>query len=189
LAPLFIVYFTAMRFGKLTMFLILQGLILLVLAVHLGRWLFSDTVEGQVTTPYSATMMTVHYTVDGIGYADTYMRNGYPLTPKTVGVRYLTYNPSISRIDSFMGIGAEALGWWFVISLGLFSLLLTDNTVFSKGTIFQLHRRFPWISMDEYFPIKSRWFYRGGQGEYGAGKSPDKGANPRKQQLPDHTNM
>lgn len=149
-----------MRFGKRTMFVILQGLALLILLLHLGRWLFSDTVEGRVTTPYSATVMTVHYTVEGVEYVDTYMRNGYPLTPRTVEIRYLTYKPSTSRINTFMGIGAEPLAWWLVISVALATLLLTDNTVFSKGTTFRLHKRFPWISMDEYFPIKSRWFYR-----------------------------
>lgn len=142
------------------MFFALQGIMLLVLLLHLGRWLFSDTVEGRVTTPYSATVMTAHYTVDGITYTETYMRNGFPLTPRTVTVRYLTYNPKVSRINSFMGILAEPLAWWLVLSMVVGALLLTNNTVFSKGTTFQLHKRFPWITMDEYFPIKSRWFFR-----------------------------
>jgi hypothetical protein len=149
-----------MRFGKLTMFFILQGIILLVLMVHLGRWLFSDTTEGVVTLPYSATVMTVQYTVDGVPYTDTYMRNGYEFTPRTVPIRYLTYNPAKSRVNSFMGILAEPLAWWLFFSLGIGALLLIDNSVFSKGTTFQLHKRFPWISMDEYFPVKSRWFSR-----------------------------
>lgn len=145
------------------MFFALQGIMLLVLLLHLGRWVFSDTVEARVTTPYSATVMTAHYTVEGVMYSDTYMRNGFPLTPRTVTVRYLTYNPSVSRINSFMGILAEPLAWWLVLTTVVGALLLTNNTVFSKGTTFQLHKRFPWISMDEYFPIKSRWFHRRGR--------------------------
>jgi hypothetical protein len=149
-----------MRFGKLTMFFILQGIILMVLLVHLGRWLFSDTTTGRVTLPYSATVMTAHYEVDGVTYSDTYMRNGFELTPRTVEIRYLTYNPAKSRVISFMGILAEPLAWWLFFSLAIGALLLIDNSVFSKGTTFQLHKRFPWISMDEYFPVKSRWFSR-----------------------------
>ena len=157
-----------MRFGKRTMFFALQGIMLFILLLHLGRWGFSDTVEARVTTPYSVTVMTAHYTVDGVTYTDTYMRNGFPLTPRTVTVRYLTYNPSVSRIDSFMGILAEPLAWWLVLSSVLALLFLTNNTVFSKGTQFQLHKRFPWISMDEYFPIKSRWFHGDGKGRTSA---------------------
>jgi len=148
-----------MRFSKLAMFLTLQGIILLVLAAHLGRWLFSDTTEGAVTLPYSVTMMTVQYSVHGRSYSETYMRNGYEFTARTVPVRYLTYNPAKSRVNSFMGILAEPLAWWLFLSLGLGALLLIDNSVFSKGTRFQVHKRFPWITMDEYFPIKGRWFY------------------------------
>jgi hypothetical protein len=173
-----------MRFGKKTMFAILQGLILLVLLIHLGRWLFSSVVEGRVTTPYSATVMTVHYAVNGVEYVDTYMRNGYPLTPKTVEIRYLTYNPAKSRINTFMGIAAEPLAWWLVISVGMAALLLTDNTVFTKGTTFQLHKHFPWLSMDEYFPVKKRWFYRDAEKEYGTAKPPSPKKEVQKHRLP-----
>lgn len=166
-------YLTAMRFGKLTMYLILQGLMLLVLLLHLGRWVFSDTAQAQIIPPYSASTIKAQYTVEGVRYTGTYMRNEYPLMEKTITIRYLAYNPSKSRVNSFIGIAMESLAWWFVLTLGISALLLTNNPVFSKGTTFQLHQRFPWISMDEYFPIKSRWFYRG-EG-YGYGEQPPKG--------------
>lgn len=174
-----------MRFGKRTMFAILQGLMLLILLLHLGRWLFSGVVEGRVTTPYSATVMTVHYTVEGLPYTGTYMRNGFPLALRTAEIRYLTYNPSTSRINTFMGIAAEPLAWWWVITICVAALLLTDNAVFSKGTTFQLHRRFPWISMDEYFPIKSRWFYRDAGDGNRPGTPPPKNSAHEKYRLPD----
>lgn len=163
-----------MRFGKLTMYLILQDLMLLFLLLHLGRWVFSHTARAQVVPPYSATVMKAQYTVDGVRYTGSYMRNGYPLMEKTVPIRYLAYHPSTSRVNSFIGIAEESLAWWLVLTLGISALLLTNNAVFSKGTTFQLHRRFPWISMDEYFPIKSRWFYRragSGSGQQGPNRN------------------
>lgn len=173
-----------MRFGKRTMFFFLQGVLLLVLLLHLGRWLFSDTVEGHLVRPYSPTVMTAQYTVDGVEYTGTYMRNEYPLSEKTVSIRYLVYNPAKSRINNFISIAGEPLAWWMMLSMGMAALLLTDNTVFSKGTTFQLHKRFPWISMDEYFPIKSRWFHR----EAGEGYRPrtpqNSSGSPTQQQLP-----
>lgn len=177
-----------MRFGKRTMYFILQGIMLLILLLHLGRWVLSGVVTGRVTTPYSATMMTVYYTVDGVEYANDYMRNGHPDGSKTAEVRYLTYNPAKSRINTFMGIAAEPLAWWFFISLGVSALLLTNNAVFSKGTQFQLHKRFPWISMDEYFPIKSRWFHRDYRNSYNRGTPPPKSKDPGKQRLSERGN-
>lgn len=174
-----------MRFGKRTMFFILQGILLLILLLHLGRWVFSGVVTGRVTTPYSATVMTVHYTVNSVEYVDTYMRNGYPLTPRNVEIRYLTYRPSTSRINTFMGIAAEPLAWWLMITVGMAALLLTNNTVFSKGTTFYLHKRFPWISMDEYFPIKNRWFHGDYRNNYNWGTPPPKAKDPGKQRLSD----
>lgn len=58
-----------------------------------------------------------------------------------------------------MGIAAEPLAWWLVFLLASAMLLLTHNTVFSRGTIFQIQKKFPWLSMDEYFPEDARWWY------------------------------
>lgn len=52
-----------------------------------------------------------------------------------------------------MGIFAEPLAWWLVFLIASAMLLLTNNAVFSKGTIFILQKKFPWISMEEFFPI------------------------------------
>jgi hypothetical protein len=37
-------------------------------------------------------------------------------------------------------------------------LLLMPNAVFSRGTVFQLQKKFPWILMDEYFPEPRSWY-------------------------------
>jgi hypothetical protein len=76
-----------------------------------------------------------------------------------VQVRYLKFHPQTSRVNSFMGIWAEPLGWWGVFLLASAMLLLTQNAVFSKGTIFQLHKKFPWISMEEYFPFPNGTYF------------------------------
>ncbi len=59
-----------------------------------------------------------------------------------------------------MGLYAEPLGWWLVFLLASSMLLLMPNTVFSKGTKFQLQKSFPWISMDEYFPAPGNRSYK-----------------------------
>ena len=49
---------------------------------------------------------------------------------------------------------------WLVFLIASSMLLLMTNTVFSKGTMFQLHKKFPWISMDEYFPQPGGWYHQ-----------------------------
>jgi hypothetical protein len=143
-----------MRFGKLRMFFILNGIIAIILFVHLGRWLFSETTTGNIILPLSPNTITATYYVDGHVYTGTFLRNEIPYAATAVKIRYLHRDPSTSRIDSFYGIYAESLGWWLVLLISFSIILLTNNMIFSKGTVFEIHKRFPWISMEEYFPVR-----------------------------------
>lgn len=148
-----------MRFGKIKMFLLLNGLIAVCLIFYFMPWLFSRVTEGKIITPYETTTLHVSYTANGKTYYDSYMRNGIMFSQRTVAVRYLIFHPQTSRINSFMGMWAEPLAWWSVFLVASAMLLLTHNGVFSKGTIFQVHKKFPWISMEEYFPLYRSWYW------------------------------
>ena len=148
-----------MQFGKTKMFLLLNGLISLFLLFYFAPWLFSKVITAKIVTPYEANTIHVEYLVDGKNYFDDHLRNGIEFSQRFVSLRYLTFHPQTSRINSFMGIWAEPLAWSSVFLVASAMLLLTHNTVFSKGTIFILHKKFPWISMDEFFPLSDRWLY------------------------------
>jgi hypothetical protein len=149
-----------MRFGKVKMFLLLNGLAVLILFFYFGPWLFSRTTAATIVTPYEANKIHVAYTVNGRVYYDSHMRNGIEFSQRIVSLRYLSFHPQTSRINSFMGMWAEPLAWWGVFLLASAMLLLTHNGVFSKGTIFQLQKKIPWVSMEEYFPVHNAWYYR-----------------------------
>ncbi|HEX2608189.1 MAG TPA: hypothetical protein VHK91_12455 [Flavisolibacter sp.] len=152
-----------MRLTKRGMFLLLNGSIALGLLLYFLPWAFSRTTTGQLITPYDPNTVHISYQVDGKAYEGNYMRNGVDLSDRRVHLRYLPFRPSISRINSFLGIFAEPLAWWGVFLVASAMLLLTPNGVFTKGTIFQLQRRFPFISMEEYFPAEGdaeRHWYR-----------------------------
>jgi hypothetical protein len=134
------------------MFLLLNGTIALGFIIYYGAWLFSNTVSGDLISPFDPTTITVVYKVDGNEYRGNYMRNNIGFSERKVIIRYLTWNPSSSRVNSFLGMAAEPFGWWLVFLLGSGVLLLPDNVVFSKGTVFRIYKKFPWISMEEYFP-------------------------------------
>jgi hypothetical protein len=142
-----------MRFGKRTMFLALNGSIAFLLLVYSCIWMLGRTTTGIITTPYAVTTIQVSYSVEGVGYFKNYLRNDLDYGSREVSIRYLPFDPAFSRINSFMGILAEPLGWWMIFFIASAMLLFIDNPVFSKGTMFQLQWRFPWISMDEYFPL------------------------------------
>ena len=142
-----------MRFGKRAMFLVLNGSIAFLLLVYSCVWMLGRTTTGIITTPYAVTTIEVSYVVNGVLHMHNYLRNDVDYGSRAVSIRYLPFDPSFSRINSFMGILAEPLGWWMIFFIASAMLLFIDNPVFSKGTMFQLQWRFPWISMDEYFPF------------------------------------
>jgi hypothetical protein len=51
-----------------------------------------------------------------------------------------------------MRLWVEPLAYWGVFLFVSGVLLLNDNSVFSKHTVFFNCKRFPWIWMEEYFP-------------------------------------
>lgn len=161
-----------MRFGKLKMFLLLNGFIAFGLLLYFGSWLLSSTTIATIIPPLNANTIHVQYQVKGKEYTNTHLRNEVPFAQKQVKVQYFIFDHSVSRIPSFMGMYAEPLGWWFVFLLASSMLLLMPNTVFSKGTMFQLQKRFPWISMDEYFPEPTKWYGRQERKKYYPVKKP-----------------
>ena len=134
-----------MKFGKMKMFLGLNGLIAIGLILYFSVWIFSRTVTGVMVRPYEPNKITVAYEVDGQLYKESYMRNGWNYQKTKVPIRYSIFNPEVSRVNTFMGIFAEPLAWWLVFLIASAMLLLTNNAVFSKGTVFILQKK---ISMD-----------------------------------------
>ena len=149
-----------MRFGKTRMFLVLNGIIAIFLVIHFSTWLLSPKTIAAIVPPYNANTISVQYEVEGNTYMGKHLRNEIPFYQKTVEVHYYLFNPAKSRIISYLGLFAEPLGWWLVFLLASSMLLLMPNTVFSTGTMFQLQKKFPWISMDEYFPAPAERYSR-----------------------------
>lgn len=141
-----------MRFGKFKMFLFVNSFVFVVLLFHFFPWLFSDTTTGGIVPPSQSNAIHVTYRVDGKDFSGSFMRNDVDYLQRSVNIRYLVFRPQTARVNSFMGFWAEPLAWWSVFLAASGMLFLTNNTVFSKGTIFRLHKKFPWISMEEYFP-------------------------------------
>jgi hypothetical protein len=142
-----------MKIGKLKMFFCFNGLIATALMLYYSAWLFSRPVLADLQSPYYSNTITVQYHVGDKLYTGSYSRYDINYTQRRIPIRYLIFAPSASRVNSFMGMFAEPLGWWLVFIIASAMLLLTNNAVFSKGTMFILKKKFPWIAMEEYFPL------------------------------------
>jgi hypothetical protein len=149
-----------MRFGKLKMFLFLNGLIVLILLFYFLFWWISGKTVATIVSPFSASTITVQYKVNNKIYTGRILRGNVPFDQKQIFIRYSLLKPSAVYIPTFLGLYAEPLAWWLVFLIASAMLLLMPNTVFSKGTMFQLQKKFPWISMDEYFPVPGDKWYR-----------------------------
>jgi hypothetical protein len=140
-----------MRISKLKLFVIINGSIAAGLVCYFSLWFLSPTVTAKMVSPFYANTVTVKYLVDGNEYSGEYMRNDLSFSARTVRISYLSMDPELSRVRSFMGICMEPLAWWLVFLLASSMLLLTDNLVFSKGTVFVFQKKFPWVSMEEFY--------------------------------------
>jgi len=142
-----------MRLSRPRMFFFLNGMIAATLLLYFGSWKIAPATRAFISDPYRGSQIGISYNVAGRNYRATHMRNDIPLRTRYVRIRYFRMAPSFSRIDSFYGIYAEPLVWWMIFFIASSFLLLPDNLVFSKGTVFVLRRSFPYIWMEEYFPV------------------------------------
>ena len=140
-----------MRLTKPKMFFVLNGAITVCLAFYFSLWIFGGRTTAEIISPYYTNQLNVKYHVGSQLYTSTYMRNDVSYEQRKISISFLPFRAQSSRVNSFMGIYFEPLAWWSVFLLASAMLLLTDNLVFSKGTIFEIRKKFPWISMEEYF--------------------------------------
>jgi hypothetical protein len=141
------------RLSKIKLFFFIHVAIALMLAAYFSIWLFGNKITADVIPPHLPGRVYVQYRVEGELYQTSFLRNDLPFLARKVSIRYPSFDPSYSRINSFLGIYAEPLGWWLLFFLVSAMLLLTNNPVFSKGTNFYFRKKFPWVSMEEYFPL------------------------------------
>lgn len=152
-----------MQFGKRRMFFYVNAPFAFVLLIYFSVWSFGSVrTIATISLPLPNTLQ-ITYVAKGITYQAAILRNGVPYYQTTVPLRYLRWWPMQCRQDSFLGLFAEPLGWWGLWLLATAVLLLTPNSVFSKGTRFKLQRRFPWVSMDEFFPAAPKQEYYSGR--------------------------
>lgn len=145
-----------LELSKRQLYFTLHALFIGCSLLYQSIWLFSKTTtaycyayneEQLVERGESPGTLVYHYMVEGKMYRETTTRNELPLNQHYIQVRYLSFCPSVSRLDSFYGNWAGfvlAWGLFFVITSMIFFI---PNETMPKRSYFYFTRKRPFIHM------------------------------------------
>ena len=157
-----------MTLTRFKMYLYVQALLLLLFILYQGVWMISGVTEGTIvnfagvfsdkskTTFGEAGPMVVRYTVNNRAYEEGFERNDIPMATRTVPVRYLLFAPQIAHLNTFIDQWLESIVLLAILSLVTALLFLMQNSVFPKGTLFEVSRRYPYILAHEFYPHQEK---------------------------------
>ena len=135
-------------YGLFVLFII--GLCLLYQAI----WLFSKVTNGEIDgfgrgagRGYrSIQNATITYYAGHQEYTQNYLRNGVSDTTTTLEIRYLTFSPSFSRENTWVGNWGGPL-LFFIIPFIVTSIVFLQDGVIPFTARFQLDKKYPFVRM------------------------------------------
>lgn len=145
-----------LELSKIQLYLLLQGIFIGLILLYQLCWLFSEQTtaycyaynEAQlVSRNESPGTLVYQFMVGNKVYRETTTRNEIPLDQHYVPVRYFSFAPGISRLDTFYGNWADfimAWGIFFVITTMIFFI---PNETMPRNSYFYFTRSKPWIHM------------------------------------------
>ena len=142
--------------SKVRLYLVLHALFIGVILLYQSLWLFSTTSmaycyayngEYLARRGINPGTLVYHYGAGENIYRSTSTRNETPLDQHTIQIRYLTFCPSVSRLNTFEGnwLGyLIAWGIFFVITTMIFFI---PNETMPPRSYFYFSKQKPWIHM------------------------------------------
>ena len=145
-----------LELSKLQLYLAFHGIFIGVVLLYQAVWLFSKPTmaycyayneQQLVARNETPGTLVYHYIVNDKMYRETTTRDEIPLAQHSVRIRYLSFLPSVSRLDTFSG---NWLG--FIIAWGIFFVITSmiffiPNETMPKNSFFYFTRKKPWIHM------------------------------------------
>jgi hypothetical protein len=135
-------------------YLLLQTLVVGSIMLYQLLWLVFGTttmadcfVYGHKNELQNSGTLYYRYNTFEKNYEDYGTRNEVPISQESIEIKYLSFAPSFSRINSFEN---NWLG--FIIAYGLFLVItslifLIDNDTMPKNSYFYFTKKKPWINM------------------------------------------
>ena len=126
---------------------------ILICLLYQSVWIFSRTTTARIysytvnnANQNSPNWMNASYTVDYDTYYGTFLRDGFDVDKRNFKIRYLIFNPKISRADTFSSNwGVEIL--FFIIWSIVTSIVFIRKDIVSANAVFLFQKHRPFVSV------------------------------------------
>jgi hypothetical protein len=142
-----------MKISKANTYFLSIGILVTCCLVYQAVWQISDVTNGVILKFEHGTdqfkyvnSATIQYYVNDIEYVDTYLRSNLTDTTKVTSIRYLTFAPSISRLDTPTGMWGLISGIFLVFFLSL-TILFLRKDIIPKQSHFLFDTKRPFIKI------------------------------------------
>ena len=109
-------------------------------SVTTNRYTYKNSLKNSGTLSYS-------YKVNEVVYDDYTTRNEIPLEQNQIEIKYLSFWPSMSRVNTFMDNWAGFLITYAIFFAFTSLLFLIDNDTVPHKSYFYFTKKKPWINM------------------------------------------
>lgn len=148
---------TNTEFSRFELYFLLQGIFIGFVLLYQLVWHFGKTTIANcsVTTNINTYKNSIEnsgtlsysYNVNGNVYNDYTTRNEIPITQNEIEVKYLSFWPSISRVNTF-----EDNWLGFIITYSIFLIFTTlffliDNETIPNKSYFYFTKNRPWVNI------------------------------------------
>ncbi len=117
-------------------------------------WIFSSTTTAEINSVYTsrvngkpgATWMNATYTVNYDRYYGSFLKDGYDVDKRFFKIRYLIFNPKLSRADTFVSSWGVLIVFFIIWTL-ITSIVFIRKDIFSDQAVFLFQKHSPFISI------------------------------------------
>ena len=143
-----------MKISKVKAYFLIMLIGVLSCLLFQGVWAVSHVTEGEVIEFGNGpgrrfkgiTSVTIRYSVSGVEYVDTYLRSGVSLKTQVVPIRYLTFAPSVSRLNTPSGNWGLISALFLVFFLSV-TILFLKNDIVPHRSYFTLNTKRPFVTL------------------------------------------
>ena len=142
--------------SKVGLYLLLHAIFIGAILLYQAVWLFSETTtaycyayneEQLLSSNENPGTLVYHYIAGNKMYRETTTRNEFPLTVHTIEIRYLSFMPSISRVNNFYDNWLGYIMAWIIFFVISSLIFFIPNETMPKNSFFYFTSQRPWIHM------------------------------------------
>jgi hypothetical protein len=146
--------FDFFEISKFKLYLLLQFIFIAIVLLYQLIWftygkntMAECFVNGRINQLENSGTMVYRFEANGKFYEDYDTRNGAPVVQDHIEIKYLSFAPSLSRINSF-----ESNWLGYFIAYGIFCTILSiifliPNDTMPRNSFFYFTKKKPWINM------------------------------------------